>query len=118
MKSAQLFCGACDREVRVMITEAPDHEGQAPLHDEEVICLEIGEQCTGALCPLGAVAPDAMVERLMRNGLPTDNLRTVRAECPTCGAETEMVLYGGGRAACSVCGAHARWTAEHIEPAA
>jgi hypothetical protein len=116
MKSHQLFCSACDREVRVMITDALPMEGQATLHDEEVVCLEIGEQCTGSLCPIGAAAPNAMVGRIMRNGLPLDGMRTVRSLCPSCGLENEMVLYGEGRAACTACGSPARWTLEHAEP--
>jgi hypothetical protein len=116
MKSAQLFCSACDRDVHVMITEAPTHEGQAMLHDEEVVCLELADRCTGTLCPLGAIAPNEMVGRLVRNGLPTGALHMVRAHCPTCDAEAEMVLYGAGKAGCTVCGTSARWTADHAEP--
>jgi hypothetical protein len=115
MKSHQLFCSACDREVRVMITDAPRMEEPATLHDEEVVCLEIGEQCTGNLCPIGATAPNAMVSRIIRNGLPLENLRTVRSVCPSCGLENEMVLYGEGRAACTMCGSPARWTVGHAE---
>jgi hypothetical protein len=116
MKTQQLYCGACDREVRVMITETPPPDGQAPLHDEEVVCLEIGAQCTGNMCPIGATAPNAMVSRILRNGLPLDGLRTVQSLCPSCGLETEMVLYGEGRASCTACGTAARWTLEHAEP--
>ncbi len=115
MKSHQLFCSACDREVRVMITDAPPMEAQATLHDEEVVCLEIGEQCTGRLCPIGAAAPNAMVSRIMRNGLTLDGMHTVRSLCPSCGLENEMVLYGAGRAACTACGSPARWTVGHAE---
>jgi len=117
MKNHLLFCSACDREVRVLITGTPLYEDQAPLRDEEVVCLEIGGQCTGNLCPLGAAAPNAMVGRLIRNGVPLDSLTTVRAECPACGEETEMVLYGNGRAACTICGTAARWAFDHVEPA-
>lgn len=115
MRGTLVYCSACDRQVRVMISEAPAHDGQATLHDEEVICLEIGDRCTGGMCPIGAAAPGSMVARLVRLGLPTDGLRTVTATCPTCDVEAEMVLYGGGRAACSVCGATARWLADHVE---
>lgn len=118
MKSAQLFCSACDRQVDVMITEAPVFDGPATLHDEEVVCLAIGERCTGALCPIGAVEPNAMVARIVRNGLPTGGLRTVQATCPSCGSEAEMVLYGGGRACCTICGTSARWRVDHAEPLA
>ena len=114
MKSHRLYCGACDREVRVLITEAPPG-GQATLHDSEIVCLEIGTQCTGNMCPLGAAEPNAMVGRIIRNGIPLDTLSTVKAMCPSCDNEVEMVLYGDGRAACSICGAAARWVVDHAE---
>ncbi|MDX2208307.1 MAG: hypothetical protein SFU57_11745 [Gemmatimonadales bacterium] len=116
MHQTRLYCSACDREVRVVISEALAHDGQASLHDEEVVCLELGGHCTGNMCPVGAVAPREMVARLARNGLPTDGLRTLTAPCPTCGAEVEMVLYGNGKAACTVCGSEARWVVDHLEP--
>jgi hypothetical protein len=115
MKSHQLFCGACDRPVRVLITEAPSAEGQAELEDAEVVCLEIGAQCTGNLCPLGAAEPSAMVRRIVRNGIPLDTLEKVTARCPTCENDAEMILYGGGKAGCSVCGTIGRWVVDHVE---
>ena len=115
MKAHQIYCGACDRQVRVLISDAPPTDGQAPLLDEELVCLEIGVQCNGS-CPLGAAEPNAMVSRIVRSGLPLDGLRTVQALCPSCGLENEMVLYGEGRAACTACGSAARWTLEHAEP--
>ena len=116
MKKSQLFCSACDRQVHVMISEAPLGEHQATVHDDELICLEIGEHCTGNLCPLGAAEPNAMVGRLIHEGLSTDGLRKVKATCPSCGIEAEFVLYGKGRASCTVCGTAAKWEAEHVEP--
>ena len=115
MDSHRIFCSACDRNVQVLITPAPHGEAQAPLHDSEVVCLEIGAQCTGNMCPLGAAEPNAMVARLVRNGIPLDTLATVTATCPACGTQAEMVLYGQGRAACSVCGSAARWSVDHAE---
>ena len=117
MKNHLLFCRALDREVRVLITGTLLHEDQAPVRDEGLICLEIGDECTENLCPLGASAPNAMVGRLIRNGVPLDSLITVTAECPACGNEAEMVLYGNGRAACPFCGTAARWVYDHLEPA-
>ena len=114
MKNHEMYCSACDRNVRVLITETPIYPDQAPLRDEEVICLEIGSHCTGSLCPIGAAAPHAMVGRLIRNGLPLDSLTTMKAECPTCENEADMVLYGNGRAACSVCGTVGYWMADHV----
>ncbi len=117
MKNLQLYCGACDRPVQVLITEAHAGEAQATIHESEIVCLEIGRHCTGNLCPLGATQPSAMVGRIIRNGIPLDTLETVMATCPTCEAETEFVLYGEGKATCSVCGIAARWVVDHIESA-
>jgi len=117
MKNHLLYCSACDREVRVLITGTPLYEDQAPLRDQELICLDIGGRCTGNLCPLGAAAPNAMVGRLIRNGVPLDSFNTATALCPACDNEAEMVLYGNGRAACSICGTAARWAFDHVEPA-
>ena len=116
MKSHQLFCSACDRQVKVLISEAPIGEHQATVHDDELICLEIGDHCSGNMCPLGAAEPQAMVSRLIHSGESTDGLRTVKATCPSCGLECEFVLYGKGKASCTVCGTAAKWVAEHIEP--
>jgi hypothetical protein len=116
MKSQNLFCSACDRPVRVLITDEPTSEGQAEVTDAEMICLEIGAQCTGHLCPLGAAEPGAMVRRIVRNGIPLDTLQTVKADCPFCFSQTEMILYGDGKAGCSACGADGRWVVDHIEP--
>lgn len=116
MKSHRLFCSACEREVNLVITDAPLHDGQATLLDSDVVCLEVGEKCTGALCPLGVVGPDAMVARIVRDGLPLDGLHTLRSTCPSCDRETDMVLYGDGRATCSECGSPARWKVDHAEP--
>ncbi len=117
MKSQQLYCGACDRPVRVLITEMPGEEGQASAADAELVCLEIGAQCTGNLCPLGAAEPSAMVRRIVRNGIPLNTLETVMAQCPACFNDAEMILYGNGRAGCSACGADGRWVVDHLETA-
>ncbi len=116
MKSQTVYCGACDHEVRVMITDTPTTDGQAPLHDSEVVCLEIGDKCNGNFCPIGATAPEEMVSRLLRNGLPINGLRSVQSLCPSCGLVNEMVLFGEGRAVCTACASPARWRLEHAEP--
>ena len=33
----------------------------------------------------------------------------MKAHCPSCDNDAEMILYGNGRAACSVCGSDGRW---------
>ena len=117
MKAHELFCSACDRPVRVMIAEAPEGDHQATLHDDELVCLEIGAHCSGNLCPLGATEPSAMVARIVRSGMPLHNLRTVSSDCPACGNTADFVLYGKGQASCVVCGTNARWMVDHVEPA-
>jgi hypothetical protein len=115
VKDQQLFCSACDRQVRVLLTDTPSDDGQAEVHDEELVCIEIGSHCTGSLCPLGASEPSAMVNRIVRNGIPLGTLETVVAHCPACDITAEMILYGEGKAACSVCGNISRWVFDHLE---
>jgi hypothetical protein len=67
------------------------------------------------MCPLGAAEPNAMVARIVRNGIALDTLSTVQARCPACDNDVEMVLYGEGRAACSICGTASRWVVDHVE---
>jgi hypothetical protein len=117
VKSYLQYCGACDRTVRVLLTETPIAEGQAPATDAELVCLEIGEGCTGGMCPLGAAEPGAMVRRIVHHGLPLDGLETVMAHCPSCDQDAEVILYGEGQAGCSVCGSLGRWVIDHLEPA-
>jgi DNA-directed RNA polymerase subunit RPC12/RpoP len=108
MKVQTMFCSACDRDVRVVFTAEPLYDGHAPLPDVEFVCLEIGEQCTGALCPLCALPPDALEERLVRSGLDEGRLRHITAMCPSCGRETDLVLVRRGIARCSECGSRNR----------
>ena len=37
---------------------------------------------SGNLCPLGAAEPNAMVSRIIHEGISTDGLRKVKATCP------------------------------------
>lgn len=104
MKQTQMFCQGCDRHVRVLVTDAAEDDAQANVPDPELVCLEIGDWCSGSLCPLGAAAPSAMVTRLIHSGLPLDNLRSVRGHCVACELDAELALYGKDLAACMVCG--------------
>jgi hypothetical protein len=84
--------------------DAGHDDAQASVHDPEIICLEIGDWCTGALCPLGAAEPNAMVSRLIRHGLPLDHVGFQPAFCEACGMTSAMALYGRDKEACTVCG--------------
>lgn len=104
MKVQKMYCSGCDRDVPVLIGDVVDHETQANIQDSEMVCLEIGDWCTGAMCPLGAAEPNAMVARLVRSGQPLDGLTLVRGWCPECERTTDLALYGGDRSACTECG--------------
>ena len=104
MRARMMYCGGCDREVHVLATDDVPEDAQANIPPPELVCLDIGEWCSGNLCPLGAAAPSAMVTRLIRNGLPLDHLKTVRGYCDSCGMDNDLALYGRDMAACLVCG--------------
>jgi hypothetical protein len=70
MKALNAYCSACDQYVRLELTDEPAQYGPSPIHDGEVVCLEIGQHCTGASCPMGAVAPWDMAAHL---NLPSGN---------------------------------------------
>ena len=58
-----------------------------------------------------------MVRRIVHNGLPLDGLDTVKAHCPSCDCDAEMIRFGVNYAGCSVCGTVGRWVSDHLEPA-
>jgi hypothetical protein len=51
------YCSACDREVRLRVPEPPEpHEDRgssAAVDHLTGVCLDVGEDCTGAFCPFG-----------------------------------------------------------------
>jgi len=106
MKVQKMYCSGCDRDVPVLIGDAVDHETQANVQDPTLVCLEIGDWCTGAMCPLGAAEPSAMVSRLVRSGESLEGLTLVHAWCSVCERETDLALYGGDKAACTECGSN------------
>jgi hypothetical protein len=109
MQGLTIYCSARDQNVRVVLTDEPTHDGQAPLMDPELICLEIGEACTGSLCPLCAQPVAAMDARLVRSGLEARPHQRVQALCDGCDRVTDLVLSVGGYATCAECGKTRRW---------
>lgn len=105
MKTQIAYCSACDRDVEVLITDAPTQDAQAPVGDAEVVCLEIGERCTGSLCPVGAVSPTVMMVRRVKTGVRSVLQPIVKAECEPCGHVTDYVVVSAAYATCADCGA-------------
>ena len=109
MRELKMYCAARDQDVHVVLTDEPVEDGQATVMDSEVICLEIGESCTGSLCPVCAVSWEAMDARLAKSGLRPEIRRKLSGHCEGCGRETELVLSSGGYLSCTECGTTWRW---------
>jgi hypothetical protein len=110
MREITMFCSARDSEVRVLLTDDPAHDGQATLLDSELICLEIGEKCTGSMCPVCAMPPEAVDAKLAKSGYLPEVRRKVRGRCPGCDRDAELVMSRGGYFSCTECGTTARWS--------
>lgn len=113
MREISMYCSGCDRNVRAVLTDEPREDAQAAIFDTEVICLEIGEQCTGSTCPVGAVSAEAMDARLAKSGLRPEIRRCLVGRCDRCDRDTEQLLSLGGYLSCSECGATQRATVVH-----
>ena len=111
MREISIHCPARDQEVRVLVTDHPSYEAQASILDAELLCLEIGDRCTGATCPLGAESPTAMDAHLAKAGLGPPGRARVLGHCGGCDRTTELALSVGGYATCVECG-----TTRHLDP--
>jgi len=60
------YCSACDRQVEVVVKSAADPDPATGKPVDEIVCLEVGHTCTGALCPITEVPPDRMRDALHR----------------------------------------------------
>jgi ribosomal protein S27E len=104
MNSHRIFCSACDRDVQVLFTdESMAADGQATIPDSEVVCLEIGASCTGAMCPIAAQPPAVMMARLARFDPENPKHRRVRARCSGCQNDEELIIVDAQLAVCPVC---------------
>ncbi|HKK08030.1 MAG TPA: hypothetical protein VKA44_04030 [Gemmatimonadota bacterium] len=63
MRMYRAYCSACDRPVRVIpLSEFPEDVRPEHVSESSVVCLDYGEECTGALCPLFEVPTSEMRE--------------------------------------------------------
>ena len=111
MRELTIHCPARDREVRVLVTDDPVWDGQASIADSELLCLDVGERCTSAVCPICGEPPAAMDAHLAKGGLGPPGRARVVGHCPGCERSTELVLSIGGYATCAECG-----TTQRLQP--
>ena len=104
MRTNIAYCAARARNVRVVVTDEPPHDGQAPLRDPELVCLDIGGHCTAARCPVCGLPSKALAARLVHNGLQTILDRVVKLRCEVCDHVTEYVVVDQHFATCVECG--------------
>ena len=104
MRTSSFHCATRDEDVRVLVTDEPLHDGQAPLLDAELICLAIGPECERA-CPLGREAPIVMDALQAKAGLAPERHATVRGHCAGCDRDTALRVVGHGYLTCTECGA-------------
>ena len=64
MTTQMIYCSACDREVAVILAPRTDDDGVEDFAN--LVCTEIGTQCTGTLCPLCA-RPAVPIESQQRD---------------------------------------------------
>lgn len=58
------YCSACDRTVRVVLDADGGTRHDTGDDPHELVCLEYDETCTGDLCPLFKIPPEANSARL------------------------------------------------------
>ena len=99
------YCSVCDRDVQLVVTDGLSHEGQANLHEGEIVCLEVGDRCASCHCPVSDAQPAVMASRLISNGLQTAANPVVTLSCDRCGGRTRHVLIEHSWSTCNDCGA-------------
>lgn len=117
MESRKVYCPKCDHDVTVTMTMPPLHgSGHANLPDGgEMVCLDFGPRCTGAVCALSALPRAVMGVRLARSGLRPEQLETVRALCDGCATVQPLEIVDGTHAHCPACDAINVWTMVRLD---
>lgn len=112
MQTEKAFCAKCKREVQLTWTAAPLHEGHANLGSgDELVCLELGDQCTDDVCCVSRLPRQVMALRLAKSELRERPFSTTKYPCQGCGQETEMQILDQQDLYCTVCGTMNHWIA-------
>ena len=110
MRELTVQCPKRGRMVRLVVTDDAVHDSQAPVVDEELLCLDVGAACGDSACPVCGHPVEVMDALLVRSGLPLPpDHRRMKGMCESCGRETEQVLSAGGYLTCSECGVTRGW---------
>lgn len=116
MEVRTAYCSACDQPVRIVVTPASAFSGQAMVSDQpDVVCLDFGERCTGAMCPMVGLPRILMGMRLAQSGLRPENFEHVKGPCTGCGEIVEMEVLDRQYARCPSCGTRNRWIHIKVE---
>ena len=60
------YCSACDRQVEIVVKPGARTNPTTGEPEDEIICLELGESCTGSMCPMCDVPTEEMTRSLDR----------------------------------------------------
>lgn len=66
MDKHRAYCSACDRQVEVVVKPGGRTNPVTGEAEDEIICLEMGESCTGSMCPMCDVPTEEMKRNLGR----------------------------------------------------
>ena len=61
METKRIYCSPCDRDVTIEVAD-----GKKDFSLEGSVCLDIGATCTGTMCPICAVPPAVMREKVRK----------------------------------------------------
>ncbi|MFO7587920.1 MAG: hypothetical protein R6X22_07575 [Gemmatimonadota bacterium] len=67
MDTHRAYCSACDRQVEVIVKPGARVNPETGEREDEVVCLEYGESCTGAMCPLCDLPTEELKRSLERH---------------------------------------------------
>lgn len=109
MRTRSAYCSTFHRDVKIAIPDESADDGAARVPGPQLVCLDIGHQCTGGFCPLGQTDSAEMAVRLARHGLQTSKNALVTLACPACRVATTFVVIDELQAMCTDCGSMSDW---------
>jgi hypothetical protein len=68
MDRHRAYCSACDRQVEVIVKPGARVNPETGEREAEIVCLEYGASCTGAMCPLCEVPTEEMKRSFEKHG--------------------------------------------------